>query len=64
MELLHPIRKLACSSNEPGCITYRINRTIDKSSVLVYEEYIHEEAYKVSQSTTATAVTFLVAVLF
>ncbi|KAK9897048.1 hypothetical protein P389DRAFT_168750 [Cystobasidium minutum MCA 4210] len=46
MELLLPIYKLACSPNEPGCITYRITRSVDKANVLVYEEYIHEEAYK------------------
>lgn len=50
MQLLMPIARLACSSNEPGCITYRINRTVDKSRILVYEEYIHEEAYKVDNT--------------
>lgn len=47
LELLMPIYRTASSSAEPGCITYRINRTVDRSQVLVYEEYINEEAYKV-----------------
>lgn len=48
MELLQPIYWTASSSAEPGCITYRINRSVNGSQVLVYEEYIHEEAYRVS----------------
>lgn len=60
MELLLPIYKLACSPNEPGCITYRITRSVDKANVLVYEEYIHEEAYKVTlQSLIAVHLQFL-----
>lgn len=46
-ELLLPIYRTASSAAEPGCSTYRINRTLDGSQVLVYEEYLNEEAYKV-----------------
>lgn len=51
MELLMPIYRTASTFAEPGCITYRINRTLDRSQVLVYEEYANEEAYKVRNET-------------
>ena len=46
-ELLMAVVKSANSDAEPGCKTYRFNRTADRRTVWMYEEYEDEAALKV-----------------
>lgn len=50
LELLKAVSISANSKNEPGCLTYRLTRKVDGSQVIVYEEYVNEQALLVSLS--------------
>ena len=46
-ELLLAITKSANSDAEPGCLVYRFNRSADKRTIFMYEEYKDQDAIKV-----------------
>lgn len=48
-ELLKPVVAYASSSKEPGTLTYRLNRSLDGKTIVMYEEYENAAGLEVSQ---------------